>query len=193
MFHDPAGLDGTEGFDGGNFVSARDLAIAGPRPSFGARAGANCHRAEYHFVDPKGEAHWIPSMDETFLESYPGAVGIKTGYTDAAGYCLMAAATRDGRTMLAVVMNGYNPTATAIDLLNQGFATPVRSERDRLTACRHLLCQARRRLSHRLQGRTRVTAAATCAHGREIRYSGNVANSATARRLPSGRPRAVVR
>lgn len=30
--------------------------------------------------------------------------------------------------MLAVVMNGYNPTATAIDLLNEGFATPARSE-----------------------------------------------------------------
>ena len=30
--------------------------------------------------------------------------------------------------MLAVVMNGYNPTATAIDLLNEGFATPVNKE-----------------------------------------------------------------
>jgi hypothetical protein len=40
----------------------------------------------------------------------------------------MAAATRGGRTMLAVVMNGYNPTATAIDLLNEGFATPATRE-----------------------------------------------------------------
>jgi hypothetical protein len=30
--------------------------------------------------------------------------------------------------MLAVVMNGYNPTATAIDLLNEGFATPATKE-----------------------------------------------------------------
>ncbi len=29
VFHDPAGLDGTEGYRGGNLVSARDLAIAG--------------------------------------------------------------------------------------------------------------------------------------------------------------------
>jgi len=27
--------------------------------------------------------------------------------------------------MLAVVMNGYNPTQSAIDLLNEGFQTPV--------------------------------------------------------------------
>ena len=40
----------------------------------------------------------------------------------------MAAATHGKRTMLAVVMNGYNPTQSAIDLLNEGFATPVAAE-----------------------------------------------------------------
>ena len=40
----------------------------------------------------------------------------------------MAAARRNGRTMLAVVMNGYNPTQSAIDLLNEGFQTPVAAE-----------------------------------------------------------------
>ncbi|HUC14316.1 MAG TPA: serine hydrolase, partial [Acidimicrobiales bacterium] len=128
VFHDPAGLDGTEGYEGGNLVSARDLAIAG-RDLLRARELAEIvAEQQYHFVDPTGVAHWLPSMDETFLESYTGAIGIKTGYTDQAGDCLMAAATRGGRTMLAIVMNGYNPTATAIDLLNEGFATPVNRE-----------------------------------------------------------------
>jgi D-alanyl-D-alanine carboxypeptidase (penicillin-binding protein 5/6) len=134
VFHDPAGLDGTEGYRGGNLVSARDLAIAG-RDLLGVPELAGIVKEQqYHFVDPTGVAHWLPSMDETFLESYIGAVGIKTGYTDRAGDCLMAAATRGGRTMLAVVMNGYNPTATAIDLLNEGFATTASRERaaDRL-------------------------------------------------------------
>jgi serine-type D-Ala-D-Ala carboxypeptidase (penicillin-binding protein 5/6) len=128
VFHDPAGLDGTEGYDGGNLVSARDLAIAGRDLLRVPELAHIVTEQQYHFVDPTGEAHWLPSMNETFLESYPGAIGIKTGFTDRAGDCLMAAATRGGRTMLAVVMNGYNPTATAIDLLNQGFATPARSE-----------------------------------------------------------------
>jgi D-alanyl-D-alanine carboxypeptidase (penicillin-binding protein 5/6) len=128
VFHDPAGLDGTEGYDGGNRVSARDLAIAGRDLLQVPKLARIVTEQQYHFVDPTGVAHWLPSMDETFLESYTGAVGIKTGYTDKAGDCLMAAATRGGRTMLAVVMNGYNPTATAIDLLNEGFATPASRE-----------------------------------------------------------------
>ncbi len=128
VFHDPAGLDGTEGYGGGNLVSARDLAIAGRDLLRVPELASIVTEQQYHFVDPTGVAHWLPSMDETFLESYTGAIGIKTGYTDRAGDCLMAAATRGGRTMLAVVMNGYNPTATAIDLLNEGFATPARSE-----------------------------------------------------------------
>jgi len=53
---------------------------------------------------------------------------VKTGYTDAAGYCVMGAATKDGRTMLAVVMDGYNSDQTAMDLVDEGFATPVADE-----------------------------------------------------------------
>jgi D-alanyl-D-alanine carboxypeptidase len=128
VFHDPAGLDGTEGFEGGNLVSARDLAIAGRDLLDVPELARIVVQDSYHFVDPTGAAHYLPSMDNAFLESYPGAIGIKTGFTDKAGSCIMAAARHQGRTMLAVVMNGYNPTQSAIDLLNEGFQTPVRSE-----------------------------------------------------------------
>jgi D-alanyl-D-alanine carboxypeptidase (penicillin-binding protein 5/6) len=134
IFHDPAGLDGTEGVAGGNLVSARDLAIAG-RDLLAVPMLAEIVREEsYDFVDPTGRPHDLPSMDYAFLSSYPGAVGIKTGFTDRAGSCIMAAATRKGRTMLAVVMNGYNTTATAMDLLNEGFAVLAGAEltKDRL-------------------------------------------------------------
>jgi D-alanyl-D-alanine carboxypeptidase len=134
VFHDPAGLDGTEGFEGGNLVSARDLAIAGRDLLDVPELARIVVQDGYHFVDPTGAAHYLPSMNNLFLESYPGAIGIKTGFTDKAGSCIMAAARRQGRTMLAVVMNGYNPTQSAIDLLNEGFQTPVGSEptKDRL-------------------------------------------------------------
>jgi D-alanyl-D-alanine carboxypeptidase len=136
VLRDPAGLDGTEGYGGGNLVSARDLAIAGRDLLSVPELAGIVSQENDHFIDPTGTAHWLPSMDYAFLSSYPGAIGIKTGYTDRAGSCIMAAARRAGRTMLAVVMNGYNPTQTAIDLLNWGFATPARAERgaDRLPA-----------------------------------------------------------
>ena len=81
----------------------------------------------YHFVDPKGHLVWLPSMNFTFLDSYP-APRYKDRLYRPSRRCLWPPPPRDKRTMLAVVMNGYNPTETAIDLLNQGFATPVAAE-----------------------------------------------------------------
>ena len=134
VFHDPAGLDGSEGVAGGNLVSARDLAIAGRDFLSVPELARIVKEQSYDFVDPAGKPHDLPSMNYVFLESYIGAIGIKTGFTDRAGACIMAAATRNGRTMLAVVLNGYNTTESAIDLLNEGFATPVADEKatDRL-------------------------------------------------------------
>ncbi len=128
VFRDPAGLDGTEGFEGGNLVSARDLAIAGRDFLRVPELARIVVQDSYHFVDPTGAPHYLPSMNYSFLQSYTGAIGIKTGFTDKAGSCIIAAARRNGRTMLAVVLKGYNPTQSATDLLNQGFQTPVSAE-----------------------------------------------------------------
>ncbi len=60
------------------------------------------------------------------LGSFPGADGIKTGYTCASGYNLVASATRDGHRLVAVVLG--EPTsaarnARAAALLEHGFKT----------------------------------------------------------------------
>ena len=128
VFHDPAGLDASMGIDGGNEASARDLAIAGRDLLSVPELAKIADEDTYYFVDPEGKPHWLPGTNHFFLAGYPGAIGIKTGFTDAAGACVMEAARKHGRTMLAVVLNGYNPNETAIDLLNQGFATPVNAE-----------------------------------------------------------------
>ena len=38
------------------------------------------------------------------MRFYPGATGLKTGFTAGAGYCLSASASRDGMELVAVVM-----------------------------------------------------------------------------------------
>lgn len=62
------------------------------------------------------------------LGSYRGASGIKTGWTSAAGYCLMFVATRRGRTLIGVVLNTSATSAqsrftNAARLLDWGFGT----------------------------------------------------------------------
>jgi D-alanyl-D-alanine carboxypeptidase len=57
------------------------------------------------------------------LTTYPGANGVKTGYTHKAGPCLVASATRGGVSLVAVVLNSPNMYADATRLLNFGFAS----------------------------------------------------------------------
>ncbi|MDI6870188.1 MAG: LysM peptidoglycan-binding domain-containing protein [Bacillota bacterium] len=60
-----------------------------------------------------------------FLQLYPGATGMKTGYTSSAGYCLMASARRGGRHLLAVVLgstSSWQRYQDGMRLLDAGFA-----------------------------------------------------------------------
>ena len=125
---DPAGLDGPDGVDGGNLVSACDLAIASRALLAKPALAAIVATPVYYFDGPDGIHHRLTNHNKLFLTTYAGAIGLKTGYTKRAGSCLIAAARRDGRTMLAVVLAGANPTQPAKDLLDKGFATPVEAE-----------------------------------------------------------------
>ncbi|MCY9761163.1 D-alanyl-D-alanine carboxypeptidase [Paenibacillus alvei] len=55
---------------------------------------------------------------------YEGSTGIKTGFTDEAGYCLVSAAEREGHRIITVVLHsGSNSVWTdARELLDYGFA-----------------------------------------------------------------------
>jgi serine-type D-Ala-D-Ala carboxypeptidase (penicillin-binding protein 5/6) len=81
----------------------------------------------YHL--PATDLHHSYLWDTTdeLIGSYPGAIGIKTGDTKAAGNCLLFEARRDGVTLIGVVLHA-NPTSNpssafppAEDLLNWGF------------------------------------------------------------------------
>ncbi len=69
----------------------------------------------------------LPATND-LLGTYPGADGIKTGHTDEAGWCIAASATRDGRSIMVVVLGA--PTEQARDdaaraLLDYGFQQTV--------------------------------------------------------------------
>ena len=79
-------------------------------------AGDGHHAYVWHNTDP-------------LLGVYPGAIGIKTGYTQAAGHCLLFEATRDGRSFIGVTLDspGVGTTVNGVDptrLLNWAFSLP---------------------------------------------------------------------
>ena len=65
------------------------------------------------------------SNTNKLIRFYPGATGLKTGFTSNAGYCLSASAQRDGMELVAVVM-GAKTTQDRFNacksLLDYGFA-----------------------------------------------------------------------
>jgi len=56
-----------------------------------------------------------------FLQEYPDAEGVKTGYTNPAGYCFAGSAYRDGRRLITVVLNSPQRVADTIALMEHGF------------------------------------------------------------------------
>ena len=60
------------------------------------------------------------------LRDYPGAIGIKTGSTAAAGYCLLFEARKNGHVLVGVVLhssrnNDMASFADATKILDWGF------------------------------------------------------------------------
>jgi D-alanyl-D-alanine carboxypeptidase (penicillin-binding protein 5/6) len=72
-----------------------------------------------------GSRHISFGNINTFVFGYRGADGIKTGYTRRAGPTLVAAATRDGHRLYAVVLNSQSRDLDATRLLNWAFANYV--------------------------------------------------------------------
>jgi serine-type D-Ala-D-Ala carboxypeptidase (penicillin-binding protein 5/6) len=85
--------------------------------------------SQQFFHLPKARGHHQYWWDNTnaLITSYQGAVGIKDGYTDDAGHCLLFEAVRNGRTLMGVVL-GSPPTGVAAgaqdaaQMLNWGFS-----------------------------------------------------------------------
>lgn len=121
-FSNTNGLPVTE-----HYTSAYDIAVM------------SCELLRYDQVKP-----WLSTWEKTvkvglpgketelgltntnkLIKTYPGAFGIKTGFTQEAGYCLSAAATKENTTLIAVVMGSESSkirNAEVTKLLNYGFA-----------------------------------------------------------------------
>lgn len=119
------GLDGTRvvdptGLDDANQLSARDLATLARTALADERIRAAAGQAVVDLPD-------LPPQENRnrLVGSYDGATGLKTGFTELAGYCLVASARRDGRELVAVVLGARGDPARfeeAAALLDHAFA-----------------------------------------------------------------------
>jgi D-alanyl-D-alanine carboxypeptidase len=75
----------------------------------------------------KSHRIWLNNNNPLEIGRYPGIDGVKTGFTDAAGLCIVATARRGRRWLGVVLLHSENWTTQAEQLLDAGFAKLARS------------------------------------------------------------------
>jgi D-alanyl-D-alanine carboxypeptidase (penicillin-binding protein 5/6) len=112
--------------DQGNHSCASDLALIAhqvlTQPLLAKIVGSRSAIVPFPI---KGGKLFLYNNNPLLVLRYPGADGVKTGFTDAAGQCLVATARRGRRWLGVVLLHSGNPYDQATALLNAGFAKPA--------------------------------------------------------------------
>ncbi len=109
-------------YDQGNFSCAADLALLAHVDLEQPRIARVAHTYTAALPFPiKGGKLYLYNNNPLLIYHYPGTTGLKTGYTEAAGRCLVATAERDGVRLGAIVLNSDAPGTQASQLLDLGF------------------------------------------------------------------------
>ena len=117
-FSNPHGLDAA-----GHYSSPADLATIGAALLEEDRLARMVRLPRATISTPGGGSLTVENRN-VLLETYPGAIGIKTGQTLGAGNVLVAAARRQGRLVIAVAMRSADAAADARVLLDRAFDRP---------------------------------------------------------------------
>ena len=122
-FASPNGLD-DEGFS-----TARDL-VAITRAAYAHPGFASIVATRFRDIPaPPSLPTRVVQNRNALLWLYPGAIGVKTGFTTEAGFCIVATAERDGLRLIAVVLGAPRDAfSDAAALLDHGFRAFERRE-----------------------------------------------------------------
>ena len=120
-FVNPTGLDA-----GGHFSSAYDLAVI--TRAFWRQHGdllAIALQPQVQLYATPGHPEYdLVNLNKLVLWPYPGANGLKTGFTAAAGGCVAGTASRDGRNLIAIVLGDDVMFSDAATLFDWGWGQP---------------------------------------------------------------------
>ena len=110
QFRNPHGLD-----EDGHYSTAYDMTMM-------ARHGMQ-DGLFYNLSATKtwqAEGYRLANLNK-LLGQYPGADGVKVGFTDNAGRCLVASATRNGKRVFVTVIRSFDPAGDSRMLLDYAF------------------------------------------------------------------------
>jgi D-alanyl-D-alanine carboxypeptidase (penicillin-binding protein 5/6) len=109
-------------FNKGNYSCAADLAMLAHVDSEQPRITRVVRTYQAVLPFPiKGGKLYLYNNNPLLIYHYPGTTGMKTGFTESAGRCLVATAERDGVKLGVVLLNSTAPGTQAKQLLDRGF------------------------------------------------------------------------
>jgi D-alanyl-D-alanine carboxypeptidase len=113
-FVNPHGLDAPD-----HYTSAYDIAVLGNlllrKPDLAFIVGTRSYQ-------PNWDGPRVDNLNQ-LLGQYPGAIGIKTGYTLQAGHTIVAAAERNGRRFIVSLLRSSDTFGEAAKLLDWAFTS----------------------------------------------------------------------
>ena len=115
-FVTPSGLEGDE-----HGSSAADMALLAREALRNDVFRSICSKSsiKLKFGAPPYD-RWLKNTNK-LLTMYEGVYGVKTGFTDEAGRCLVSACERDGKSLICVTLNDKNDWNDHIALYDYGF------------------------------------------------------------------------
>ncbi|MBQ6181941.1 MAG: D-alanyl-D-alanine carboxypeptidase [Ruminococcus sp.] len=117
FFVTPSGLEGE-----GHGSSAYDMAVLAREALRNDIFRDICSksRIQLEYGNPPYN-RWLKNTNK-LLDMYEGTYGVKTGFTDEAGRCLVSACERDGKSLICVTLNDKNDWQDHMALYDQGFS-----------------------------------------------------------------------
>jgi D-alanyl-D-alanine carboxypeptidase (penicillin-binding protein 5/6) len=113
----------SSGLDDSGYSTARDLAALTRRAFRNSTFARIVSTLRKRIPGPKGTVRRLVNRNN-LLRVYPGAFGVKSGFTTRAGHCLVGAAGLNGLDLLSIVLGAKtDPFDETIRVLNYGFGT----------------------------------------------------------------------
>ncbi len=119
-FDNPHGLESKT-----HYTTARDMSVMAKELLKHERILEYTSLYEDYLKKPDGSSVWLVNTNR-LVRFYEGVDGLKTGFTNQAGYCITTTAKRGNMRLLSVVMNAETSdlrSKDTVSMLNYGFNT----------------------------------------------------------------------
>ena len=117
-FKNPHGLD-----EDGHLTTAYDMSLMA-RELVKHELAIKISSTFDEYINVSGENHWLVNTNK-LIKFYKGIDGLKTGYTDKAGYCLIATMNKNNMRLISVVMKSNtkdNRSSDTIGMMEYGYS-----------------------------------------------------------------------